>query len=185
MTPLSRAARWPPRARRQPSPSRRVPVESWLRPGLWHKRWTLFGIRILLLPPPREFFVLEDNHLERRINDVVRRAVDEGRILLDCEKHIVLKLELPLHDFRYLRNDGHSCSFVLRLWALFGTRAKHVVNGPFAVYVGWSDPTALWPGNLRQEWGRSSPLRCFARVQTNRRAMRNLYAPNTFASPSR
>ena len=33
---------------------------------------------------------------------------------------------------------------------------------------------SLWPRNRVQKWGRSSPTRCFARVQIDRRAMRNL-----------
>jgi len=41
--------------------------------------------------------------------------------------------------------------------------------------VGWSDPKHhFWPRNRVQKWGRSSPTRCFARVQIGRRAMRNL-----------
>ena len=35
-------------------------------------------------------------------------------------------------------------------------------------------PASLWPRNRVQKWGRSSPTGCFARVQIDRRARRNL-----------
>jgi hypothetical protein len=51
------------------------------------------------------------------------------------------------------------------------TRAKHRKESA----PGLERPQAsLWPRNRVQEWGRSSPTRCFARVQIDRRAMRNL-----------
>ena len=49
--------------------------------------------------------------------------------------------------------------------------------------MGWSDPAVFSPRASGEKWGRSSPLRCITRVQTARRAMCNLYAPNNFASP--
>src|SRR6266478_1752623 len=54
----------------------------------------------------------------------------------------------------------------------------------FAANV-WSGAThdSLWPRNRVQKWGRSRPLQCITRVQTARRAVRNLYVPNNFASP--
>src|SRR6266852_5164257 len=39
---------------------------------------------------------------------------------------------------------------------------------------GGSDPTELLGGSSPKKWGRSSPTWCFARVQIDRRAMRNL-----------
>ena len=42
----------------------------------------------------------------------------------------------------------------------------------------------LWAAEGSQKWGRSSPTRCFARVQIDCRAMRNLYARTNFRSPS-
>ena len=40
----------------------------------------------------------------------------------------------------------------------------------------WAGATheSLWARNRVQKWGRSSPTRCFALVQIDRRAMRNL-----------
>ena len=40
----------------------------------------------------------------------------------------------------------------------------------------WAGAThhSLWPRNRVQKWGRSSPTQGFARVQIDRRAMRNL-----------
>jgi hypothetical protein len=58
--------------------------------------------------------------------------------------------------------------------------------------MGWSDPTfgSLWlpkgiVGSLQpRKQGKALFAKCFARVQSECRAMRNLYAPNNFASPS-
>ncbi len=51
------------------------------------------------------------------------------------------------------------------------TRAKHRKESP----RGLERPQAsLWPRNRVQKWGRSSPTQGFARVQIDRRAMRNL-----------
>jgi len=49
----------------------------------------------------------------------------------------------------------------------------------------WAGATqaSLWPRNGVQKWGRSSPTRCFARVQIDCRATRNFYPPNNFVSP--
>lgn len=50
--------------------------------------------------------------------------------------------------------------------------------------VGLERPRrSLWPRDSAKTWGRSSPTRCFARVQIGNRAMRNPHAPNHFASP--
>ena len=35
---------------------------------------------------------------------------------------------------------------------------------------------SLWPRNRVQKWGRSSPTRCFARVQVDRRGIRKLFS---------
>src|SRR5271167_2771326 len=51
------------------------------------------------------------------------------------------------------------------------TRAKHRKKSP----RGLERPqAALWARNRVQKWGRSSPTQGFARVQIDRRAMRNL-----------
>ena len=50
----------------------------------------------------------------------------------------------------------------------------------FAAFV-WSGATATV--SVATKWGRSRPLQCITRVQTARRAVRNLYVPNNFASP--
>ena len=42
--------------------------------------------------------------------------------------------------------------------------------------AGWSDPSISWPRASGQKWGRSSPTRCFAHVQIDRRAIRNLFS---------
>jgi hypothetical protein len=64
--------------------------------------------------------------------------------------------------------------FSLAYW----TRAKQMMNRESSCSLGWSDRH----GSRGNEVGRSSPFRGFARVQTECRAMRNLYAPNNFAT---
>jgi hypothetical protein len=50
-------------------------------------------------------------------------------------------------------------------------RAKHRKESP----LGLERPQAsLWPRNRAENWGRSSPTKGFARVQIDRRAVRNL-----------
>ena len=67
------------------------------------------------------------------------------------------------------------------------TKLKYVIPTFFTCFVQiliarternscWAGAThdSLWPRNRVPKWGRSSPTRCFARVQIDRRAMRNL-----------
>ena len=51
----------------------------------------------------------------------------------------------------------------------------------------WAGATheSLWARNRVQKWGRSSPLRSFARAQIECRAARILSAPQYFRSPQR
>ena len=50
------------------------------------------------------------------------------------------------------------------------------------VWAG-ATPALFSPRASGEKWGRSRPLQCITRVQTARRAVRNLYVPNNFASP--
>jgi hypothetical protein len=60
---------------------------------------------------------------------------------------------------------------IFRLRIRRHARAKHRKESP----RGLERPQAsLWPRNRVQKWGRSSPTQGFARVQIDRRAMRNL-----------
>jgi len=67
------------------------------------------------------------------------------------------------------------------------TRLKYVIPTFFTPFIQilaapphevccWAGAThdSLWPRNRGQKWGRSSPTQGFARVQIDRRAMRNL-----------
>jgi len=51
--------------------------------------------------------------------------------------------------------------------------------------VGWSDPAVFSPRASGEKWGRSSPLRSFARAQIECRAARILCSPQYFRSPQR
>jgi len=104
-----------------------------------------------------------------RMNSVGRAACeesgeDEGAACNSYRLHLIHLLPSPISS-RIRRR----------------TRARHRQKS----LCGLERPRAsLWARNRVQKWGRSSPARCFARVQIDRRAMRNLYAPNNFASPA-
>ncbi len=53
----------------------------------------------------------------------------------------------------------------------------------FSHSLGWSDPTILLGSHRLPRVGSLQPNTGFARVQIDRRATRNLYAPNNFRSP--
>jgi len=87
------------------------------------------------------------------------RALGEEVAVLKVQRVILTVFTLfirSLHMFR-LRIRGH-------------TRAKHRKES------SWAGTTrgSIWPRNRAQNWGRSSPTQGFARVQIDRRAVRNL-----------
>src|SRR6516164_7035821 len=67
-----------------------------------------------------------------------------------------------------------------KLHAPISTRGQNTVP---LLYTGLERPRgSLWPRSRAQKGGRSSPVRCFARVRILRRAPRNLQLFTTFAS---
>src|SRR5712692_7378559 len=76
-------------------------------------------------------------------------------------------------------------SSLLSFLFAFNGRGQNTLEAEASFHsLGWSDPKVLLGSRRQPKAGRSSPARCFARVQIDRRAMRNLYAPNNFASPA-
>jgi hypothetical protein len=70
----------------------------------------------------------------------------------------------------YLLHLGHLLPLPVSSRIRRRRRAKHRKESR-----GLERPQAsVWARNRVQKWGRSSPFRCFARVQKDRRAMRNL-----------
>src|SRR6266851_10409266 len=55
--------------------------------------------RLLLLAPASEIRVPPKHHLERGVDDVIGRARDERRVLLDSHSDRFLQLVLPFHHF--------------------------------------------------------------------------------------
>src|SRR6266404_8480779 len=106
---------------------------------------------------------------------MIRRAFDECRVLFDGRDDNILQLVFPLNEFRSLVDDRHilpPCELSASLDA-----GKTLCKKECAFRsLGWSDPMTLWAAEGSQKWGRSSPTRCFARVQIDWRAMRNRYA---------
>src|SRR5207253_4761371 len=72
----------------------------------------------------------------------------------------------------------------LPFFLLSGRGRNTSQTGPFPVCRAGATPRFFWAAKGSQKWGRSSPFRCFAHVQTECRSMRNLYAPNNFRSRS-
>ena len=117
------------------------------------------------LPPDLVFFFLQLFHSSCRSS----LCFSDSYLL-----HWVKKLEklksavrnsYPLH---WLRLDSR-CS------------PRHHTPPLLPASLSWSGATAAV--SVATKWGRSRPPRCIARVQTARRAMCNLYAPNNFVSP--
>src|SRR6266581_263091 len=76
----------------------------------------LFRGRLLLLTPPPELGVSPDDHLQGRVDDVVRRALDERRVLLNGHCNRLLQFVFALHHLGRFVNDRHkffSSSFSL------------------------------------------------------------------------
>src|SRR5215472_714328 len=99
-----------------------------------------FGLRLLLLAPAAEFCVSPNHHLQRGVDDVIRGALDEGRIFLYCKCDWLLQFVFALHHLRWLVNDGHWSSPLLSFssWP-YWTRARYTGNGAFPGSLGWSD----------------------------------------------
>jgi len=56
---------------------------------------------------------LSDHDLQCGIDDVIRRALDEGRVLLDGDRDWLLQFVLALHHLRRSINDRHDFSFLI------------------------------------------------------------------------
>jgi hypothetical protein len=84
------------------------------------------------------------------------------------------------------RGEGLSedVSAECRFYLLHLSRLESAGRGQEAgrnLFVGWSDPVVFWPQAVGQKWGRSSPLRCFARGQIDRRGMRKRFSVGDLA----
>src|SRR5579871_2761275 len=65
----------------------------------------------LLFPPTPEFPVFPDDHTQRRIDDMIRSALDKGRVFFDRLRNGFLQLVFAFHHFGWLADDGHGFSF--------------------------------------------------------------------------
>src|SRR5438445_5092148 len=61
----------------------------------------LFRCRLLLLAPPTELRVSPNDHLQRSVDDMIRRALDERRVLLDGHCNRLLQFVLDIHHLRW------------------------------------------------------------------------------------
>src|SRR5882762_437285 len=81
---------------------------------------------------------LSDHDLQCGIHDVIRRTLDEGRVLTDGNCDWLLQFVFALRHLRRSVNDRHDFSFLISSWP-YRTRAKHMVNSVFPCSLGWSD----------------------------------------------
>jgi hypothetical protein len=81
---------------------------------------------------------LSGHDLQCGIDDVIRRTLDEGRVLIDRNCDLLLQFVFALRHLRRSINDRHDFSFLISSW-LNWTRAEHLVNRVFPCSLGWSD----------------------------------------------
>src|SRR6266480_6497076 len=98
----------------------------------------ILPVRLRLLAPTAELHISPDHYLQCGIDDVIRRALDEGRVLLDGNCDWLLQFVFAFHHLRRSINDRHDFSFLISSWP-YRTRAKHKVNSVFPCSLGWSD----------------------------------------------
>src|SRR5207253_2082876 len=104
-----------------------------LRRGMY-----ILPVCLRLLAPAAELHISPNHDLQCGIDDVIRRALDEGRVLLDGDRNRFLQFVFALHHLGRLINDRHDFSFLISSWP-YWTRAKHMVNRAFPCSLGWSD----------------------------------------------
>src|SRR6266550_8619799 len=96
------------------------------------------GLCLLLLAPAAKFHISPNHDLQCGVDDVIRRALDEGRVPLYGDRNRFLQFVFALHHLRRSINDRHDFSFLISSWP-YWTRAKHMVNRDFPCSLGWSD----------------------------------------------
>jgi hypothetical protein len=73
--------------------------------------------------------------------------------------------------------------FLLLFSCYYMDTGKTLRKQSLSLFAGWSDPTILLGSQRLPKTGSLQPIQVFCPVQIDRRAMRNLYAPNNFRSP--
>src|SRR6266436_1290097 len=122
--------RWLPRGCKRGSSSRGGFVESRSRRLPHNVPFLFVSGRLLLLAPATEVGISPQHHLERGVDDMIRRARNECRVLLDGDCDGFLKFVFAFYHFRRFVDDRHEFSFLSSFVCLISTRAKH---------MGWSD----------------------------------------------
>src|SRR5882672_8576649 len=113
MAPENRAPfRWPRPGCKRESSSREGFVESRPRCLCRAMAILLFSRCLLLLTPATEVRVSPKHHLERGVDDMIRRARNERRVLLDGHRNRFLQFVLAFHHLRGFVDDRHEFSFL-------------------------------------------------------------------------
>src|SRR5579859_207526 len=140
MAPGSRApSPCPPRADRQRSAWRGGCAGSCPRRPYCGVTILPVRLRLLLLAPAAELHVSPNHYLQRGVDDVVWRTLDEGGVLLDSDRDRFLQLVFALHHLRWFVNYGHSVLlFFLFLIGVTG-HGENTWELSLPSSLGWSD----------------------------------------------
>src|SRR5882724_73147 len=68
---------------------------------------------------------LSDHDLQCGIDDVIRRALDEGRVLLDGDCNRFLQFVFALYHLRWFVDDRHDSSFPISSWHYWDAGKPH------------------------------------------------------------
>jgi hypothetical protein len=93
----------------------------------------------------------------------------------------VLHLVLAFYHPRWFVYDRHVLPPLLLLVSLDG---ENTLQTERSLFAGLERPHDFLGSQRLPKVGSLQPIPVFGRVQINRRVLRNLYAPNNFASPS-
>src|ERR1700731_194569 len=84
------------------------------RPRRLRRSVTIFLVSgaLLLLAPATEVGISPKNHLECGVHDMIRRAGNERRVLLDGHRDRLLQFVFTFHHLRRFVDDRHEFSFL-------------------------------------------------------------------------
>src|SRR6266550_3596246 len=82
---------------------------------------------------------VSDHDPQCGIDDVIRRALDEGRVLLDGNRDWLLQFVLAIHHLRRLVNDRHDFFFLISIWP-YWTRGKTHGEQGIILFTGLERP---------------------------------------------
>ena len=83
---------------------------------------------------------LSDHDLQCGIDDVIRRALDEGRVLVNCNCDWLLQFVFALHHLRWFVDDRHDSSFLFSFFLAFLDAGKTHGEQRITLFTGLERP---------------------------------------------